>query len=337
MNNNHKISKSSTILLVIAGLLIASTLILPLWSISLDAPQYPEGLNMKIHSNKLAGDVDIINGLNHYIGMKVLKEEDFPEFIYLPYILGSFAFLTVIVGLIRKRLLVNILLIAFVIFGVLAMYDFWLWEYEYGHDLDPNAAIIVPGMSYQPPLFGSKQLLNFVAHSFPAAGGWLMFLGGILIFIVAFIEGNWKRVFKKSKGAVAALFMVMFMTSCAPDGPEPININRDACEHCKMIISDGRFGAELITQKGRVYKFDDAFCLRLYQKDNPDVAVKSNYIHDFNADNVLIPAESAFYVKNEDIKSPMGGNIAAFSNEADQMKFFEASGGQKLSWEELIK
>ena len=53
------------------------------------------------------------------------------------------------------------------------MYDFYKWEYDYGHDLDPTAAIKIPGMSYQPPLIGTKQLLNFTATSWPASGGWL--------------------------------------------------------------------------------------------------------------------------------------------------------------------
>jgi hypothetical protein len=55
------------------------------------------------------------------------------------------------------------------------MIDFWLWEYDYGHNLNPNAPIIVPGMSYQPPLLGFKQLLNFGAYSYPDVGGWIMF------------------------------------------------------------------------------------------------------------------------------------------------------------------
>jgi len=67
------------------------------------------------------------------------------------------------------------------------MIDFWKWEYDYGHDLDPAAAIKVPGMAYQPPLIGFKQLLNFGAYSIPDIGGWLFIgVGLILVFIVIF-------------------------------------------------------------------------------------------------------------------------------------------------------
>ena len=76
----------------------------------------------------------------------------------------------------------------FVAFGTLAMIDFWRWEYNYGHNLDPSAAIIVPGMAYQPPLLGFKQLLNFGAYSIPDIGGWFLLISGVLMGTAVFIE-----------------------------------------------------------------------------------------------------------------------------------------------------
>ena len=67
-------------LLIICGLALVAVLFVPLWRIDLAAPQYPEGLRLLIYPDKLAGNVDIINGLNHYIGMKTLHTEDFMEF-----------------------------------------------------------------------------------------------------------------------------------------------------------------------------------------------------------------------------------------------------------------
>lgn len=81
---------SRAILFAAAGLMIAS-LFVPFWRIDLDAPQYPEGLRLLIWANKIAGDVEIINGLNHYIGMKTLHSADFIEFKILPWLLGLFA------------------------------------------------------------------------------------------------------------------------------------------------------------------------------------------------------------------------------------------------------
>jgi copper chaperone NosL len=178
---NKNISKRCRILMIVCGLALISVLFVPFWQILLDAPQYPEGLTLKIHANKLSGDVDIINGLNHYIGMKTIHENDFVEFKVLPYCILAFSLLFIIVGLVGKRLYAFLLLIVFILFGIIAMVDFWKWEYNYGHDLDPDAAIKVPGMAYQPPLIGYKQLLNFIAGSFPDIGGWIFIACGIIL------------------------------------------------------------------------------------------------------------------------------------------------------------
>ena len=337
MINNNKISNLSAILLVVAGLFIFASIVFPLWRIEMDAPQYPEGLNLYIHSNKIGGDVDVINGLNHYIGMKTLHVDEFIEFTVLPYILSFFCILTLIAAFVRRKKLVYFVLGLFVVFGVLAMLDFYRWLYDYGHDLDPNAAIIVPGMSYQPPMLGFKQLLNFGVYSIPDLGGWLMFAGGVLIFFVAAMEGGYLAKFlKKNLVAIWAL-PAMLLLSCAPDGPVPVILNKDACEMCKMTISNGQFAGELITKKGRVYKFDDMFCIRDYREEYPDTEIKATYIHYFPGNNELIPAETAFYVKSPDFRSPMGGNIAAFKTEEEAKEYQSKMNGELLQWSSLAQ
>ncbi len=191
-----KISKLSKILLLIAAAALIISLFVPIWSIYLQAPQYPEGLSLQIWANAIAGDVDIINGLNHYIGMKTLHTDDFIEFKILPYLIGGFALLFVIAAVIGNKKLLYFSFWAFVLFGVVAMVDFWKWEYDYGHNLDPNAAIKVPGMAYQPPLIGFKQLLNFGAYSVPDIGGWLFVTAGILVLVAVLKEG---KILKKRK------------------------------------------------------------------------------------------------------------------------------------------
>jgi copper chaperone NosL len=188
-----KISILSRVLLVVAAAFLVYSVFVPIWQIDLDAPQYPEGLVLKIHADKLAGNVDIINGLNHYIGMKTLHTDDFIEFTVLPYIIYFFAALSLIVAIVGNKKFLYTLFIMFVLFGIIAMADFWHWEYEYGHDLDPNAAIIVPGMAYQPPLIGFKQLLNFGAYSIPDIGGWLFISSGLLMLVAAVKEFKFSK------------------------------------------------------------------------------------------------------------------------------------------------
>lgn len=188
MRNQQIISKFSRAILLLGGIALLTVIVLPIWQIELIAPQYPEGLVMYIYSYKLGGEVEIINGLNHYIGMKVLNADDFIEFTILPYIIGIYAILFAITSIVGKRKWLYILFGLFILFGVVAMLDFYKWLYEYGHNLDPNAAIQVPGMSYQPPLIGYKQLLNFLAFSFPASGGWVFIGCGLVLTYLVYRE-----------------------------------------------------------------------------------------------------------------------------------------------------
>ena len=185
---NNSLSKLSKILLITSGIGLIISIFVPLWAIYLEAPQYPEGLGMFLHANKITGDYEIINGLNHYIGMKEIHQEDFWEFKILPYALGFFAVLAFLTVFLNNKKWLYFFAALFLIFGVAFMVDFYLWEYDYGHNLNPNAAIVVPGMSYQPPLLGFKQLLNFGAYSYPDVGGWIMFAVGIISLVLSVLE-----------------------------------------------------------------------------------------------------------------------------------------------------
>lgn len=176
--------KSSAVLITIACLAMIVSLFVPLWTVTLEAPQYPEGLILEIWLNKLGGQVDIISELNHYIGMKKISVEMFPEFEYMSTILLGVVISGLLVAILRKKWLFVFWFVVFFGIAALGIYDFWSWEYDYGHNLDPRAAIKIPDMYYQPPLLGCKQLLNFNACSFPATGGWIVILSGTLSFLV---------------------------------------------------------------------------------------------------------------------------------------------------------
>ncbi len=171
----------SRILIAIAALLMISAYYVPLWQILMWAPQYPEGLEMDIWINNITGDVKIISALNHYIGMKHIEVQMFPEFTYMIYIVGFLIALGLITSLVNKRFMLWTYVVVLVTTGIAALVDFWLWGYDYGHNLDPTAAIIVPGMSYQPPLIGTKQLLNFTAFSGPDIGGWIFLVSALMV------------------------------------------------------------------------------------------------------------------------------------------------------------
>lgn len=332
------------LLIFLSALLMVGVLFLPMWRIELSAPQYPEGLVLQIYPDKLGGNVDVVNGLNHYIGMKTIHNEDFVEFKILPYCIIFFAVLLLVTALVNRKKLLYITTGLFIAFAIISMVDFWKWEYDYGHDLNPEAPIQVPGMSYQPPLIGYKKLLNFGAYSIPDTGGWLFVAAGVLLVLSVFIEVRSTRVNTKKKvlqpGMTATLFFTFLLFSSCSEGPQPIQIGKDACSSCKMTISDPRYGAEIITVKGKVYKFDDVHCLTSFLQEGTvsKADVKDMYIVDYSGNHELIKSdENLLMYKSDMLHSPMGGNIAGFSNKdslAVIMKKFE---GYVLNWDGLIK
>ncbi len=335
---NNKMSITNRTFVFIAGIALVVVLFTPIWRIELDAPQYPEGLGLQIHANGLKGNVDIINGLNHYIGMKTLHNEDFFEFTILPYIIVFFVIAFIAVALIAKRKWLNILFVLFVLFGVIAMIDFWRWEYSYGHDLDPNAAIVVPGMAYQPPLIGFKQLLNFGAYSIPDIGGWIFIGAGLLLLIAVVVE--WRKHKRRQLSSLPIIAAIsMFSLSSCNTKPEVIQVGVDNCYFCKMTISDKKFGAELVTKKGKVFKFDDAVCLISFHKTKSiqEQEIATIYLVDFNNNHQFISSSEAKLLKSESLRSPMNGNIAAFRTENDLQKARKQFNGEQVNWSELFK
>lgn len=334
-NENQKLSTLSKALLVICAICLIIAIFVPLWRIELSAPQYPEGLMLQIFPDKLGGQVEIINGLNHYIGMKTLHTEDFFEFTILPYLIGFFAGIALLVAFFGNKRWLYTFLGLFVVFGLVAMADFYRWNYNYGHNLDPTAAIIVPGMAYQPPLIGYKQLLNFGAYSIPDTGGWLFITTGLLLLFAALKESGFLNKFIKGKRAALAMVLVMPFASCSGSEIPSIKLNTDNCDFCKMTIADGRFGAALTTQKGRVYKFDDLSCMVHYKNENQATGFKQFYVSDFTKSNVLIPVEQAFFIKGEQVRSPMRGDIAAFSDAESAKMYLEQLGAASIEWKDI--
>ncbi len=188
-------------MIVISSLLLTTSYFLPIWYISLDAPQYPEGMGMQIYINDIRGekehDLKNINELNHYIGMNKIIPDSITELSYMPFIIGFLILLGLIAGISGKKIMLYIWMIVFFVIGAVGMYDFWHWEYDYGHHLNPDAALKIPGMSYQPPLIGSKQIMNFYATSMPDFAGWIIFgvfAIGLFVVIITIFKSKKEKV-----------------------------------------------------------------------------------------------------------------------------------------------
>ena len=348
---NKRLTIASRLWLLFGALQLIPVLFIPFWKIQLYAPQYPEGLEMKIWTNKLSGDVDIINGLNHYIGMGKIIEADFIEFKVLPIMIVGMVLLGIVAALLNRRVWLYTYFALFMIISVIAMADFYRWEYQYGHNLDPHAPINIPGMAYQPPLIGYKQLLNFLAFSFPDVGGFLYTAAGVLVGIAVILDvirqrkekhistsdkPNYGDKMGTPKLAMASLLLLL--VSCSVE-PQPIKYGSDACDNCKMNIVDKRFACETVTKKGKAYKFDDVRCMTGFlqsDKLKPE-DIEGNYVNAYDGDNKFIRVEQAQFMKAEDLKSPMGGNVAAFNDAASRDKAMQQMNGRAVTWGEINK
>lgn len=190
--------------MIIGSLLLLGLFKFPLWNIVLGAPQYPDPLGMNIYIQGIEGveefDIQNIDGLNHYIGMKTIpKAEEMWEFEVFPMVIGIMVALGVVIGILGffgkvsyKWFLGWFLLMS--ILGILGMYDFNLWLIEYGTDLDPKAIMKLENldgtpMTYKPPLLGYQKMLNFDVDSWPATGAYMIFIG-MLLTVVAFFVGK---------------------------------------------------------------------------------------------------------------------------------------------------
>ncbi|MBO6780025.1 MAG: nitrous oxide reductase accessory protein NosL [Rhodothermales bacterium] len=335
-------TKRARITLALASLLLLVMYAAPLWNITLEAPQYPEGLGLKIMLTDVQGqkphDLSNINNLNHYIGMKRIEPDAIPELRIMPWIVAFLIVSGLAVAAVGKRSLLYTWCGVFLLVALAGLADFWLWAYDYGHNLDTeHAAIKVPGMTYQPPIIGSKKLLNFTAHSWPALGGWAAFISlgvGMSLAWQSWRSERTTRVAGRLGGAVAAGFALL-VTGCGQPGPEPFVFGQDTDAFCRMTISEPVFASQLVTSTGKVYKFDSVECMVGYVHAGRADDVAQLWVTDSARPGQLIPAEEAFFVQSSAIRSPMGGGLMAVSDEVAALALATERDGSVLSWGEL--
>lgn len=167
-------------LLAAAALMILS-LFLPWWSMKFYAPQYPEGLDIIVYPNKLAGDIDIVNGLNHYIGMAPFSEASFPELKILPIVVIVLALMMAAAAFLRSSRMVWITLATFAVVGVGGLWDMARWLRKFGTNLDPQAPIQLD--PFVPPIFGKNTIANFTTYSNFQIGAFVLLIVGVLLLL----------------------------------------------------------------------------------------------------------------------------------------------------------
>jgi copper chaperone NosL len=166
--------------------------VLPIWTMRLWAPQYREGLSLVIFANTIRGDLQSINTLNHYVGMKAIRAEDFHEFSYMPQLLSLFGVMALAAALLNRRWVAMFGWLLFSVFAGLMFADFGVWLWHYGHDLDPHAPITLP--AFTPPFIGLARMANFRVLSLPGPGTLLLGVAWLLGPVVMWLDHRAARV-----------------------------------------------------------------------------------------------------------------------------------------------
>ncbi|MCC7241814.1 MAG: hypothetical protein IT180_07800 [Acidobacteria bacterium] len=184
----------SRLMLVVAAGLLVTIYFVPLWNMTMFAPQYRDGLRLDIYAYTLTGgnngqDVREINVLNHYIGMHELADTSFAELQWMPFVIGALGLLVLRAAVHATVASVMDVTMLFVYFGAFSLWSFGYKLYQYGHDLAPDAAVKVP--PFMPPMFGYRQIANFEVYSYPRAGTYAM-LGVMLLLAGALVSTWWQ-------------------------------------------------------------------------------------------------------------------------------------------------
>jgi len=184
----HKpLNFASRMVLVLAALSVAVSVLFPLWRMHLTAPQYAEGLRLDIYAWKIQGgglngnDLNEINNLNHYIGMKPIQQADFTEMQVLPFMFGVFILLALrAAGLGQMRSIVDLFMLA-AWFGAFSIGSFYYRLWTYGHQLDPKAPMTIK--PFTPLVFGKQTIANFTQASYPQLGTYLLWVFMALLLV----------------------------------------------------------------------------------------------------------------------------------------------------------
>lgn len=140
----------------------------------------------------------------------------------------------------------------------------------------------------------------------------------------------------QSVWTILVLLATVTVISCQSK-PEPISYGEDNCDNCKMTISDPKYGAELITEKGKVYKFDSIECLADYSMKIEGKTIESMLVTDFSNPENLINTKNALFLKSKKLRSPMGLNLSGFSSSNELYKALKEFDGEIISWDGILK
>lgn len=224
---------------VVAAGLVGLSSVLPLWTMTMRAPQYPKGLRLEAYGTRMVGDVRELNILNHYIGMPPIEAPAFETALF-PVGIAVLAALCILAPVHRWLRRLAIFTTAATPLFILADLQWRL--YSFGHNLDPRAPIrLAP---FTPPVIGTSKMGNFETSSMIASGVLCLVAAAALLVIGERIARRWERPPQSAQPggrpfrAAAALALIVTGTSAAAHA-ETLQTRLDAAAAGSTVTVDG--------------------------------------------------------------------------------------------------
>lgn len=136
------------------------------------------------------------------------------------------------------------------------------------------------------------------------------------------------------KSTLSLFFLALVFVSCEVK-PQKINYGSDNCQYCNMTIVDRQHASQIVTEKGRSYKFDAIECMMNYHREHTDQPVAMYIVNNFNNPGEFINATTATYLISPEISSPMGANLSAFNSKQEAQKSQTKYRGKLYNWQAL--
>jgi copper chaperone NosL len=133
--------------------------------------------------------------------------------------------------------------------------------------------------------------------------------------------------------AIYTLLLLLFSCNVSP---QAIDYGNDGCHYCKMTIVDKLHAAEIVTAKGKAYKFDATECMINFLDEFDTSSIQLYLANNYNKPGELIDATQATFLISENIPSPMGAFLSAFKNKEDAIKIQTQKSGDIYTWDELL-
>ena len=343
----------SRLLLALAAVLLVPAYWLPLWSIRIVAPQYREGLGMYIGLRDIWGhaehDIQNINILNHYIGMKPIDPAIVDVLRIMPWAVAAVMALAVLAAAVGRRWAVWGWLGTFAVLGTAGLAEFKAWNHDYGTNLDPTAPIKIPGMSYEPPMLGVEQLLNMTTSSWPSWGTLFIAMAfGCGVAALWLARRTAEGVAMPSPAArpfAVAAALALLVAGCGADAVRTADAavpefapDLPPCDYCEGTIPEVRFGGQVTTADGTVFRFMSTECMAgfLLEGRVPEAEIRSIQVVDYNQGERLIDARTARYLRSQFLDSPNGLGLLATETEKVAANLHYFFGGERMGWDEVL-